>query len=371
MPLEKYLRDGVWWLRGRIADGDRYERRSLRTSDEALAAGKIRDLENAARAQVILGPYAPKLEDEVTFSALVLLYDATPDDARRLKRIVRRIGKSRVKDLTPEFIRQLAKKMYPNAATDTWWRDVVTPVRSVINNGHELGKCPPIRIKAYSKDERQRQDRLRGKESRLRKKPGSWPWLNAFMEKAEPRDAACAYFMFRHGARISQALAMKRSTDMDLSALKLRIPPAKGHDAEWIDIDAELAAMIANLPAPYRTKAAEYVFHIGGGRNSAMYERWKKACAAAEIEYLSPHAAGRHGFGTEMIVRQGIDVVSAAREGRWANPSVMLKTYSHPEGSKEAVREAFLRGKEAASTQAVQTKTAGRVKVLGKKGKRS
>ena len=370
MPLEKYLRDGVWWFRGRAADGDRYDRRSLKTSDPDIADAKIRQLEDAARTRTILGPNAPKPEDEIVFSACVVLYPATKDDARRLKPIVRRIGKMRVKDLTPEYIRQLARKMYPEASTDTWQREVVTPVRSVINNAHELGKCPPIRIRAFSKDERQRQDRLRGKESRVPKRPGSWPWLNAFMAKADPRDAACAYFMFRHGARISQAIGMKRGTDMDLSGLRLRVPPAKGHDAEWVDIDPELAAMIANLPAPYRSKAADYVFHIGGGRNAAMYTRWKKACAEAEIEYLPPHAAGRHGYGTETIVRQKVDVVSAAREGRWANPSVMLKTYSHPEGSKEAVREAFLRGKEASGTPAVQTKSGGTVKVLKKKGKR-
>jgi integrase len=189
------------------------------------------------------------------------------------------------------------------------------------------------------------------------------------MAQADPRDAACAYFMFRHGARISQALAMKRKTDMDLSRSLLRVPPAKGYDAEWVEIDAELVAMIANLPKPYRRDSAEYVFHIGGGRNSAMYRRWQAACQLAGIEYLSPHAAGRHGFGTEMIVRQGVDVVSAAKEGRWANPSVMLKTYSHPEGSKQAVREAFSRGKEATSTQPVQTKKTGSVKVLKNKGK--
>lgn len=369
MPLEKYLRDGVYWLRGRIADGDRYERRSLKTSDADLADAKVRALENAARTRAILGPNAPKPEDDIVFSACVVLYNATPDDARRLKPIVRRIGKTRVKELTPEYIRQLARKMFPNASSDTWQREVVTPVRSVINNAHELGKCAPIRIKSFSKDERQRQDRIRGKESRTPKKPGSWPWLNAFIEHADPRDAACAYFMFRHGARITQALTMKRSSDLDLGGLRLRIPPAKGHDAEWVDIDAELAVMIANLEKPYRKDSAEYVFYIGGGRNAAMYARWKKACTSAGIEYLPPHASGRHGYGTETIVRQGVNVVSAAREGRWANPSVMLKTYSHPEGSKETVRAAFLRGKDAASTPAVQTKTASRVKILRTKGK--
>jgi integrase len=369
MAIEKYLRGSVYWWRGRPADTGDYDRGSLRTSDPDIAEAKIRAIEAAARKRAILGPDAPKVEDEITFAAVVVLYPATPTEARYLKPIVRRIGKKRVRELTPEFVRQLAKQMYPYASTDTWQRQVVTPIRSVINNGHDLGKCPPIRIRAFSREDRQRQDRIRGKESRKPKKPGSWPWLLAFMEHADPRDAACAYFMFNHGARITQAISMDRESDMDLSNARLRIPPAKGHPAEWVDIDPELVAMIANLPPPYRKVTTKRVFFIGGGRNAAIYRRWQTACELAGIEYLPPHAAGRHGFGTEMIVRQRVDAVSAAREGRWSNPVVMMNTYSHPEGSKEAVRDAFRRGKEAASTPPVQTDSGKRVKVMKSKRK--
>lgn len=84
MPLELYPRGGVWWVRGRPADGDQYVRQSLGTSDEAIAEAAVRELEAAARKRRILGPDAPKAEDEITFGACVMLYRASPRDAGAL-----------------------------------------------------------------------------------------------------------------------------------------------------------------------------------------------------------------------------------------------------------------------------------------------
>jgi integrase len=139
---------------------------------------------------------------------------------------------------------------------------------------------------------------------------------------------------------------MSRKTDLHLQAGKARLPPAKGHAAAWISLDPEEVVMIANLPLPYRGAAKDRVFGIGGGRSGALYRRWRATCERAGIAYLSPHAAGRHGFGTEMIVRQGIDPVSAAKQGRWSSPAVMLKTYSHEEDSEAKVRDAFAAGRK-------------------------
>lgn len=354
MPLEIYLRGHVWWVRGRPADSDEYVRESLGTSDEALAQAAVRQLEGAARKRRILGPDAPRPEDELTFNAALALYDPSPNDARYLIPIVKKIGTHRVKDITPASVRALARQLYPMAATDTWQRQVLTPVRSVINNAHELGKCPPIRIRAFDKKERVKQDTARGEQSRVPKTPGSWEWVLAFCAVADPRDAALAYFMFRHGYRVGQCVAMTRSKDMDLSAGRVRVHASKGHPAHWVQLDPEEVVMIANLEPPYRSAGEDRVFRIPSYRNGALYRRWAAACDKAGIARLKPHAAGRHGYGTEMIVRQGIDPVTAS-ENLWADPSVMLKTYSHAEDAQAKVRDAFRAGLEAARTPLVQT----------------
>lgn len=357
MPLELYERGGVFWVRGRAADADGYVRKSLGTSDRALAEAAVREIEAVARKRRILGPDAPRPEDEITFSACVLLYDASEADARYLKPIVRRIGRKKVREITPQFVRKLAKEMYPTYSTDTWQRQVVTPIRSVINNAHELGKCPPIKIRAFGRDERVKQDVARGTNSREPKTPGSWPWVLAFCGAAEalgkPRYGALAYFMFRHGYRITQSLAMTRSKDMDLQRARVWVHPSKGHPGHWVDLDTEEVVMIANLPVPYRGQAKDRVFTIAGERSGALYRDWKAICAHAEIEYLPPHSAGRHGYGTEMVVRQKVDPVSASNN-LWSDPSVMLKTYSHSDNASGIVRDAFQAGKMAARTQPVQ-----------------
>jgi integrase len=342
MPLEIYKRGAVFWVRGYPADGDQYVRQSLGTSDQAIAEAAAREIEAAARKRRILGPDAPKLEDVITFSACVLLYHPGPRDAGYLRPLVRKIGKMRVSEITPQFIRNLAKTMHPLASTDTWWRQVITPVRAVINHAHDLGKCAPIRVKAYTKAERVKQDVARGKQSRVPKTPGSWPWVLAFCaaanELGKPRYAACAYFMFRHGYRLTQSIEMTRSKDMDLSAGRVRVHASKGHEAHWVELDPEEVVMIANLPTPYR---------------GALYRDWREICEKAEIDYLPPHSSGRHGYGTEMVVRQRIDPISAS-ENLWADPSVMLKTYSHSDDGTVKVRDAFRSGLEAARTPPVQ-----------------
>jgi integrase len=366
--LTTYLRGNTWWVKGRRPDSDRYIRESLGTSDETLADAKVEEIYREARKRRILGPDAPKVEDELTFDAAALHYQAPPGEALYLKKLLKRYGRKRIKEMTPEFIRQIGPKMLPYASTDTWHREIVTPIRSVINNAHALGYCPPIRVQRFSEAEMVKQDVLRGKQSRVPKKAGSWPWLLAFMEHAAPRDGALAYFMFRHGYRLTQSIEMTRSRDMDLSAGKVFVHASKGHAAHWVDLDPEEVAMIANLPVPYRGQARDRVFTIAGGRSGALYARWKATCAAAGIDYLPPHSSGRHGYGTEMVVRQKVDPVSAA-DDKWSDPSVMLKTYAHSDNAKAIVRDAFRAGLEAARTPAVQPVSQKQVKQLRGKAK--
>lgn len=353
MSLEIYLRNGVFWVRGRPADGERYRRASLRTSDAEIAASKRAEIELKARQRAVLGSAAPKPEDELTFRIAALLYNASRRDRLYLVPLVRRYGKMLVREMTPEFIRQIGPQAMPRAAADTWQRQIVTPIRAVINNAHALGKCPPIRVPRYTEAERVRQDVARGQQSREPRGAGSWPWLLAFVEHAQPRDAALAWFMFRHGYRLSQSIAATRSRDLDLSAGRLRVHASKGHPAHWVQLDPEEVAMIANLPVPWRGQARDRVFTIAGGRSGALYRRWQATCKAAGIAYLPPHQCGRHGYGTEMIVRRGIDPVTAS-DSKWADPSVMLKTYAHAEDAAAKIAAEMRAGLTAARTQRVQ-----------------
>ncbi|MFN3247737.1 tyrosine-type recombinase/integrase [Roseibium album] len=206
----------------------------------------------------------------------------------------------------------------------------------MINNAHELVKCPPIKLKGFTKAERLEQDRIRGKESRKPKTPGSWEWIISFREKANPFLGALALFMFTSGARITQSILIEPQ-DLDLPNGRIWMPPAKGHEGQWVDVIPAVVADLANLPARNgRVFGYQYRWSV--------YGAWKTACKNADIEYIPPHAAGRHGFGTEMIVRQGIDPVTAAEAGRWASPKILLDTYAHSEEGTARVHDAFRTG---------------------------
>lgn len=369
--LEPYLRGNTWWVKGRVEGDDKYYRESLGTANEKVARTKVRELEAEALKRAVLGRDAPKPEERLTFADAALLHDTKGHDVAYMRKLLLEIGDKLVSEITPKFVKGLAKKMHPDASTDTWHRQVIVPVRAVINNAHQEGLCPPIRIKAFTKNERMAQDRARGKDSRVPKTPGSWGWVLAFKEHADPRLGAMALFMFTTGARIGQTMAMKRKGDLDLFRKRVRLPAAKGHPAQWIDILPEVAAAIGALEKPEGKQNQERVFYYAGQRSGWFYRQWKKACEDAGIQYIAPHAAGRHGFGTETVVRRKVDARTAADQGRWSSAKVLLDTYSHSEEGSASVQQAFRDGLEAIRTSDVQAKTKKDRKTAENKGTRS
>lgn len=365
MSLELYDRYGIWWFKGRIdrIAGGKYYRQSTgiageNTKETALAA-------KAGFEEDEIRRYYIGEKQSLTFSEAVLLYEATPEMAKDLLAIIPEIGDDAVSKITPQSVRVLAAKIYPNGATDSWRRHVITPIRAVINNAHDLGKCAPIRIKSFSTAERLKQDKVREKASRVEKVPANWEWILAFREHANPYQAAMALFMFETGARIGQATQIVPE-DLDLQNARLLMPSAKGRPAEWVTISMELVVELANLPprrprkAP-KSKRRGIAKVFGYATKDGVYNAWKTACKNAGINPIMPHAAGRHGFGTEMLVNQGLAEATVADGGRWSDRALMQKTYSHA-GNPDQIIQAALR------TGRVQAQNARAAKKLKNKG---
>lgn len=340
MSIEPYQRGKSWWARGRVeyhgVPITGYYRRSTGASTEAGAWQWCREEEERQVRRHLLGE-----EEQLTFAEAVMLYPAKANEARYLLKIVPELGDTPCAQITPRAVRALAKKLYPTASTDTWLRQVITPVKAVINNAHDAGKCPPIRIKSFSTAERVAQDKARDKVSRRERKPGSWEWIDQFSQHASPYLAALAEFMFETGARVGQAVALTPK-DIDMKSLRVMLPASKGHPAQWVAISPEMAIKLANLP-PRRPKDRRRGVLLeprvfGYSRNTGPLKAWRTACKNAGIDYLPPHSAGRHGFYTELRVRQGVDPITAAKAGRWSNPALPDKIYAHNETADSDVR---------------------------------
>lgn len=349
MPLESYPRGKTWWARGKVEyDGlpiTEYIRESTGASTEAGAQEWIRNRTTLEQRRYHLGEEADARE--FTFADAVMEYEATEQMATYLIPIVEKLGSVPVRKITPERVRDLARELYPKNSTDSWKRWVITPTRAVINKANRLGKCPPIRISGFSKKEMIDQDRRRGKESRPKKQPGSFEWLLAFRQKAGRYHAALALFMFTTGARVGQAVAMTPK-HLKLDEGKAIIPGAKGHADREVTLLPELVEELKALPpkAPKdweRRPANMRVF--GFASRCGPLSGWKTACKAAKIEYLPPHSAGRHGFGQEMRVRQGVDTKAIEQVGGWSAQSNLIdRVYSHAEDSDGKILKALRTG---------------------------
>lgn len=346
MSLEPYRRGSTWWVKGRVeylgTAITQYYRCSTGAAEEAGAWEWCRAEEERRIQEHLFGS-----SEQLSFADAVLMYHANEKTAQYLIPLVERWGDKRLTDIQPKMIRELAASLYPDASTDTWTRQVLTPIRSVINHAHDLGKCPPLRVKGFSQKERMAQDKRRGKQSRVPKTPGSWEWLLRFRQHAEPRHAALAHTMFVTGARISQAIAMHPHRHCKLDEGQICIPAAKGQPDRWLDIPPELVEELKALPLtrPRGADASDDSLRLFGfADRSSPRKGWAKACAAAGIPYIPFHAAGRHGFGQEMNVRQGIDEKATSSYGGWSDVALMKRTYTHGEDVTAKIHEGYYRG---------------------------
>lgn len=347
MSLTAYKRGPVWWAKGRVEINGRpitpYIRESTGASTESGARDWIKERETQEERRFYIGDES----EELTFAGAVMLYTPTPDMAKYLAPLLRELGPYPCHKITPKMVKDLGPRMYPKNCTDSWRRWVVTPVRAVINNAHDLGRCPPIKIKGYGKEERIKQDKRRGKKSRQAKTPGSWEWLLRFRRYAGPYHAALAHFMFVTGRRVGQSVVL-HPDDLDMDRARARVVGVKGHDDEWVDLTPELVAELRALkpkrPRGWeRTKENLRVF--GFADRCGPLKGWRTACKRAGIEYLPPHSAGRHGFGQEMVVRRGVDAQAAAKFGAWSDTSMLSKTYTHPEDVSRKIHMANRTGR--------------------------
>lgn len=271
--------------------------------------------------------------------------------------IIDEIGEVPLTEITPKMVRELGLKLYPDDSCDTWVRQVVTPVRSVINNAHDLGKCPPIRIRGYTREEKTRQDKRRGSTGRKRYPPGSWEWILQLCEHAAPRIKALALTMFCTGARISQAMDM-RPEHFDRERKRLCIPGAKGMGDRWLDIPDWLVEALEDLPTALYPRGWEHLPEnqrlFGFAERSSPRKGWNAAIKKAGIEFIPFHSAGRHGFGQEMNVRHPVDEKAASTFGGWADIGLMKRTYTHAEQTALKIHEAQKAGMERARAKIKQ-----------------
>ncbi len=314
--MQIYRRGNNWWYAFTV-DGRRI-RRSAKTPDRRLAEDIAAKDEWRHRHAAVHGKASV-----LTFGEALRIYLQSARDNRFLRPLLDRWEHVRVADITPEAIRHAARAIYPNCSPATWNRQVITPARAVINAAAEAGHCAPIRVRRFP-------------EKKTERRAGYRDWINRFSVNAPAELAALARFMFETGTRIGDAVSLTWN-DVDLGGATATFATTKNGESHCAHLSPGMVADIANLPRNGRH--IRKVF--GYASRHTVYRQWRATIERAGIEPLTPHEAGRHGFATELIIRNGVDIPTAAKMGNWRTHRLLSETYVHPEREREIVAKVF------------------------------
>lgn len=343
MPLEIYKRGHYYWVKGRVEYNGRPIAGPYRQSTRATTEVGARDW-ITQETELRIRMHVVGEERTMRFADAVELYHPSAKTAKQLLLILNEIGDMPLGAITGALLKSLGRKLKPKACTDTWWREIVTPARAVINNAHEFKGTPLLRVRRYDKFEWIAQDQRRKKASRVERTPSNKEWIEAFCGAADPYNAALVRFMFETAARIDQAVSLELD-DLKPAENEVRLKAQKGHAESWITVSPEMMNELIELkpkqPKNRKTGKLMRARLFGYGSSTGYNNRWKTICKRAGIPYLSAHPAGRHGFFTELVVRQGVDPVTAAKAGRWSDPNLPMRIYAHAETDEADVRARF------------------------------
>jgi hypothetical protein len=305
MPLKLYRRKGVYYCRGTVGPTGKRRRYnvSLHTSDKDIAARQVAEIESGHWKGHFDGP-----EAILTFARAAQIYRAAGKSTTFLEPIEKYLGATLVKDISEGTVQLMAKDLYPNVGNASLNRLVIVPTIAVINHAARSKLCSRLTVERYEEDAKV-------------KEPATLEWVTKFRAAAKPHLGAMVLFMYLTGARPGEAVAVQWDDDVDLDKRTVLIRETK--------LSKERVGAPAGLPGrrPRQPEAVDGRGVFVYGRLSSLKDSWKTACKKAGIKLLTPHCC-RHGFATGLL-RRGVDVVTVAWLGGWADAGQVLKTYGH------------------------------------------
>lgn len=324
MPLSVKKRDGsdIWYVVGQV--GGRRINRSSRSTRKADAEALRERIQAEVWQRRVL-----KAPEHLTFAKAYLLYASDGGNIRFLAPILKHFKERPVHDITGIDVRAAAKKLYPEAGPATWNRQVITPTRAVINRCAEAGKCAPLKVRQFRKD-----DADVNLIEQYQPVAIDRAWIDKFRAACKtPYLKAIVLFMFQTGWRIGETTALTRK-HLDLTNRKVALETSKNGEAIEAFITVEMMVELANLPPRYGKL-------FGFSSRHSIYGVWKRTCERAGVAYVPPHQAGRHSFATEMIERHGKSIAATAKAGHWKSHRLLSETYTHPEELRGAIDDVF------------------------------
>jgi integrase len=260
---------------------------------------------------------------QLTFRAAAELYLKHRPNARFVLPVVEYFDDHLIATIKPVDVRAAADELKPQAMGSTKNRQVIGPVRAIINHAADLGLGSPIKVPQFATV----------KPIRRAVDPD---WIHKFRRAAQDRGlphlASLCLFMFETGARIGEATRLMVG-DMDFEQRSASLGTMKNGDDGVAFFSATLAAEIAQL-----TPKQGHVF--GYKNKSGVHNIWKLICVDAKIDHVPPHQAGRHSLATTLN-RMGWSANDIAQAGRWKSIRLVQETYIHADQKGRAAADAI------------------------------
>jgi integrase len=252
----------------------------------------------------------------------VRLYLDDGKSERFLDVLVERFENVKLGDITGISVRKAAKDLYPKAAGSTLNRQVITPMRAVIRHAADAGMCQPLSVKRFP-------------EERVTRPAGDKEWLKIFcrtaMEMNMPETAAIARFMFETATRVSEACRLEWK-DVDIGEGRAFLTRTKTVP-RTVFLTRGTANLLRGIPHNGPVFSA--------ANRSTVQKRFDRVIQAAGLPRLTSHEIGRHGFATEMIVRQGVDIATTAEHGGWKSTRLMMDRYVKGDDKRTVIDRVF------------------------------
>lgn len=261
-----------------------------------------------------------------------IAYEAAGKENRFVAKIVEHWGNKSVRLIKPEWVRTHARDLYPKASAATLNRQVITPLQAIINHAYQQEDGRQIKIEKFAVTDVKKKEAVDA------------DWHAAFAEHSHsPGMTAMARFMWETAARISEACrVMPEDIDVEARTVMLTKTKTKPRLTRISPIMADMLRDLIDKPAvAHRNDKRRRNGVFGYASRNAVYNGWKAICEKAGISYAPPHSSGRVTFATELVVRRGVDPVTAAKLGGWASPKVMMDTYAKADPAHSVIDDIF------------------------------
>ncbi|MGG7519645.1 tyrosine-type recombinase/integrase [Allorhizobium undicola] len=260
----------------------------------------------------------------LTFAEALSMYVEDGKDTRFTLKLLDHFGKKPLKEITGPEIRKAARILYPEAAPATLNRQVINPMRAIINFAAEARGLPKVSVKRF-------------KEERRARPAGTAEWIERFCKSAismdMPETAAIVRFLFETATRVSEACRLEWD-DVNLQEGVAYLRKTKT-EPRRVFLTRGMVAMMANI----RQAHPRLVF--AAANRSTVQKRVDRVISKTGLPRLTSHEFGRHGFATEMIVRHGVDIATTADHGGWKSRRLLMETYVEGNADREVIDRVF------------------------------